>query len=189
VLSLQGSDRTHNDGGDSNNNFNLVRTAVPSVVGGVLLFVVLWWVCMVRVRGERKRKGEKKGKGREVEMEAEVKAETGMVAANTAIKEMEAVGDGGGSLRYGGGYHDAGDGSGGFGFGEGSRAVGYAGDDQGYGQDRRRWGTEEREVIPIVMVRNGSRSDGTQHGGHVAGAGPEGGYWGDRHWQWPGGYV
>jgi hypothetical protein len=73
--------------------------------------------------------------------------------------------------------------------------VGYAGDDQGYGRDSVRCGVgvgeQEREVIPIVMVRNGSGSDATHYiqGGHADGAGPAGGYWGDRHWQWPGGYV
>lgn len=192
MLSLQGSDSTNDD-----NNFNLVTIGVPSVVGGVLLFAVVWWVCVVRVRRKRKRaKGrEEKGKGRAV----------GEVVPN---QEREVVqgdiqggrGGGGDSLEYGAGSACAGSGHGGLGGGEGMRGslgqgsgVGYAGGNQRYGQDYYgRPGPTEREVVPIVMVRNDSGlggSHGTYGGANGAGVGAAGGYWGDRHWQWPGGYV
>lgn len=207
MLSLQGSDSTNDD-----NNFNLVTIGVPSVVGGVLLFAVVWWVCVVRVRRKRvKQRGEEEEKGKGEKGKRREVGEVGdMDEVNTVVtsssQRMEAGGGGvqagegsdyrgyGGASAYAGSGHGGSRGAEGMGesLGRGS-GVGYAGDDQRYhGQEYGQPGLAEREVIPIVMVRNDSGpggSYGTYGEANGAGAGAAGGYWGDRRSLWPGGYV
>jgi hypothetical protein len=160
-----GSDIFGIGGSSSNNNMNLVKVAVPSVAGGVVLFIVMFvalWLGCVKEKAEKARRREAKGKGREVVVPGQV---------NTDVS-------------YG-------DGHGGFAeLGEGSRTHSQGQQELGYGRGRY----EAYELAAGLDTRTGSGGEGSSRGGRgrgdgvglgiYGGQGPGllAGYEGDRHW-------